>query len=71
MPSGVNAAPRGPEPTVIAVPAVLVATVIGVTLFDPELATYALWVAMVTFQTLTLVAVVELPTLSATTYWYM
>ena len=39
MPSGVNATPVGPLPTVIAAPFVLVDTVIGVTVFVPLLVT--------------------------------
>ena len=39
MPSGVMATPKGVLPTVMVVPAVLVAVSMGVTVFEPELAT--------------------------------
>ena len=40
-PSGLNATPNGLDPTVIAGPGALVATVIGVAVPDPPLMTYA------------------------------
>ena len=41
VPSGLNATPIGPEPTAIAAPATPVATVIGVTVPEAVLTTYA------------------------------
>ena len=41
--SGVKAMPRAVEATVMAVPAVFVATVIGMTVPEPWLDTYAVW----------------------------